>query len=298
MENKDAKKVNELFEVVRAELEEQRRHFLDVYNSYDAKYSNIEDSIISQCDKYLDPQQNRGKRLQAIASEIITRVRSFSRKRLSLIEKAGMVGLLAEERATGFFLDFLTKAIFEFPSPSPSDSGTKEILEGLKLVGNYANEVRNSQGFNMLRTMEVMEGNTRVYQLAANLISLRGSSLRQYFDESVREIDLQAIIEAMQRVLLSESREGAKEQLIEVLKKVPEIGATVIGYYVPIAKAVEISIKLKEKVAEIRPTYRKRGPEDNLCDFADLLKDEDEAADLIVEQIDTYLDFLTPPETS
>lgn len=150
----------------------------------------------------------------------------------------------------------------------------------------------------MLRTMEVMEGNTRVYQLAANLISLRGSSLRQYFDESVREIDLQAIIEAMQRVLLSESREGAKEQLIEVLKKVPEIGATVIGYYVPIAKAVEISIKLKEKVAEIRPTYRKRGPEDNLCDFADLLKDEDEAADLIVEQIDTYLDFLTPPETS
>ncbi len=103
MENKDAKKVNELFEVVRAELEEQRRHFLDVYNGYDAKYSNIEDSIISQCDKYLDPQQNRGKRLQAIASEIITRARSFSRKRLSLIEKAGMVGLLAEERATGFF---------------------------------------------------------------------------------------------------------------------------------------------------------------------------------------------------
>lgn len=291
MQGEHLSNINKLFDAVRTELQEQRRRFLDVYNEYDPKYSNIEHRIISQCNKYLDPQENRGKGLQAMASDIIMRVRSFRHKRLLLIEKAGMIGLAAEQRATNLMVDWLEMVIRGFPVVSSTDP-----IHKLGAVSEYSNVVRESAGTSMLRTVEVMEGNARAFELGSHLITMRGSLLKQYYDESVKEIDLQTIIEAMKSVLLVESRESAKERLIEVIKKIPEIGAAVVGVYVPIAKAIDISIKLKKKIAEIRPTYRKRGPEDDLDNFAEILEADDEAVDLIVEQLDTYLHFLTPPE--
>lgn len=297
MTREDVKRIDERMTEVINELNEQKRLMLEVHNGFNAKFSAIEEGIRSQCGKYLDPKENRSSWHREAAGQIAERVRSYSIKRLDLVDRICMLHADSQSRIKSYLIEWL-ESVVQFPKTSPLASSTEEILKGLEQGKKHRSNVTASQASAMLQTVEVMEAASRAYQLGSHLIDLRGSSLRQYFDQSVRELDVKTILQAMQEILQDKSRESAKEILIDVFKKIPDISETVLVSLSPIAKAITLATKLREKIKEIKPTYRKRGPDDDLFDFADLLEGEDEAARLLVEQIAAYSEFLTPNASS
>ncbi|WKL55988.1 hypothetical protein Q1W73_09765 [Asticcacaulis sp. ZE23SCel15] len=239
-------------------FEGARRRFLISAENSDTIGRKAIQKCIQHFEKFLDDEDKRAPEIRKAAIDILASIRKFSNIETQLYERAAIGVIAYKSHRIAGTSESIREILEKFATPNPSLSDV-----------------------HMVRVLWAGECAAEILDQAAHILDLRTASLSEFLQDSV-EISATDILKAMQETAKGEVGDRLLDAILTAV--VPPVAI--------VMQAIKALNALRENVNEVARSYRTRGPEDDMFEFSNHLKDQDALIESTIVAMSTTIDAL------